>query len=46
MCEATEALTQIAFEIELQWGSGRLDLGRIKGMATGATCTHQEKAAA
>lgn len=47
MCEAQEALLQIAFEIELQWGSGKLDLGQIKAMATGAVCTtHQEKAAA
>jgi hypothetical protein len=42
MCEAQEALLQIAFEIELQWGSGRVDLGRIKGMATGTTCTHRD----
>lgn len=47
MCEAEEALTRLVFEIELQWGAGRLDLGRLKGIAAaGATCTHQQKASA
>lgn len=34
-CEAEERCLKIAFEIELQWGSGRIDLGRIKDIATG-----------
>lgn len=42
MCEAQEALLQIAFEIELQWGSGKFDLGRIKTMAT-TQCTHHQE---
>jgi len=43
MCEAEEALQKLAFELELQWGAGRLDFGVLKGMATGTTCTHQQQ---
>ena len=45
MCEAQEALMKLAFELELQWGAGRIDFGRLKGMATGATCTHHQQEA-
>lgn len=38
MCEAEERLLQIAFEIELQWGAGRIDLGRLKALTTGEKC--------
>jgi hypothetical protein len=41
MCEAEEALLKVAFEVELQWGAGRIDLGRIKGLAT-AKCTEHD----
>ena len=34
-CEAEERCLRVAYEIELQWGSGRIDLGRIKSIATG-----------
>jgi len=34
-CEAEERCLKVAYEIELQWGSGRIDLGRIKEIATG-----------
>lgn len=34
-CEAEERCLRVAFEIELQWGSGKIDLGRIKNIATG-----------
>lgn len=34
-CEAEERCLRVAFEIELQWGSGKIDLGRIKDIATG-----------
>ena len=43
MCEAQEALMKLAFELELQWGAGRLDFGVLKGMATGPTCTEHVK---
>lgn len=47
MCEAEEALLRIAFEIELQWGAGRIDLGRLKGIATAGKCAdHKETKAA
>ena len=47
MCEAQEALLKLAFELELQWGAGHIDFGKLKGLATtGTECTHQEKAAA
>lgn len=45
MCEAQEALMKLAFELEIQWGAGKLDLGKLKSL-TAVTCTHQEKAAA
>ena len=38
MCEAEEALLKLAFELELQWGAGKLDLPKLKGLAT-AKCT-------
>lgn len=37
-CEAQEALLRIAFEIELQWGAGKIDLGRLKALSTGGKC--------
>lgn len=41
-CEAEERNKRAAYELELQWGSGRIDLGRIKNILTGTeTCTHQ-----
>ena len=43
MCEAEEALARLAFELELQWGAGRIDFGKLRGMATGTTCTHHEQ---
>lgn len=43
MCEAQEALMKLAFELELQWGAGLIDFGKLKGLATGATCTHKEE---
>jgi hypothetical protein len=46
VCEAQEALMKLAFELELQWGAGLIDVGKLKALATGATCTHQQKAAA
>lgn len=38
MCEAEEALLKLAFELEIQWGAGKLDLPKLKGLAT-AKCT-------
>ena len=38
MCEAQEALMKLAFELELQWGAGKLDLPKLKGLAT-VKCT-------
>jgi hypothetical protein len=38
MCEAQEALMKLAFELEIQWGAGKLDLPKLKGLAT-AKCT-------
>lgn len=46
MCEAQEALMRIAFEIEIQWGKGQLDLGKLKDLATGGKCTNIEGARA
>lgn len=43
MCEAQEALMKLAFELELQWGAGRIDFGKLKALATSATCTHKEE---
>ena len=34
MCEAQEALMRLAFELEMQWGAGKLDLPKLKGLAT------------
>lgn len=34
MCEAQEALMRLAFELEIQWGAGKLDLPKLKGLAT------------
>jgi len=45
MCEAEEALLKISFELELQWGAGRIDLGRLKQLATGTCTNHKEQAA-
>ncbi|TQJ60497.1 hypothetical protein FBY30_2765 [Arthrobacter sp. SLBN-83] len=45
MCEAEEALQKLAFELELQWGAGRIDFGKLKALAT-ATCTDDQKATA
>lgn len=43
-CEAEERNLRAAFEIELQWGAGRIDLGRIKNILTGTEpCTHQHE---
>ena len=38
-CEAEERCLRIAYEIELMWGSGKTDLGRLKAIATGEKCT-------
>ena len=38
MCEAQEALMKLAFELEIQWGAGKLDLPKLKGLAT-VKCT-------
>ena len=38
VCEAQEALMKLAFELEIQWGAGKLDLPKLKGLAT-AKCT-------
>jgi hypothetical protein len=46
MCEAQEALMKLAFELELQWGAGRIDFPKLKALATGTTCTHDQKAEA
>ena len=46
MCEAEEALMKLAFELELQWGAGHIDFGKLKTLATGTTCTHKEEATA
>lgn len=45
-CEAEERCLKVAYEIELQWGSGRIDLGRIKDLATGrdGKCTGHDTA--
>ena len=37
-CEAEERCLRIAYEIELMWGSGKTDLGRLKAIATGEKC--------
>ena len=38
MCEAQEALLKLAFELEIQWGAGKLDLPKLKGLAA-VKCT-------
>jgi hypothetical protein len=37
-CEAEDALLRVAYELELQWGSGRIDLGVLKRLATAGKC--------
>jgi len=49
-CEAQERILQALYEIELEWGSGKVDLGKLKQILIGrdtARCdtNHQEKAA-
>jgi len=34
-CEAEERIMQALFEIEISWGSGKVDLGRIKQILIG-----------
>lgn len=34
-CEAAERNKQALHELELQWGAGRLDYGRIRAILTG-----------
>lgn len=38
-CEAEQRNLQAAFEIELQWGAGKIDLGRIKNILSGPDTT-------
>lgn len=40
MCEAQEALMKLAFELEIQWGAGKLDLPKLKGLATVKCAAH------
>lgn len=38
-CEAEQRILQAVFEIEIAWGSGRVDLGKIKHILTGGRDT-------
>ena|GEM_PF-2474354 len=38
-CEAEERNMRALYEIELMWGSGVMDLGKIKGILTGRDTT-------
>ena len=40
VCEAQEALMKLAFELEIQWGAGKLDLPKLKGLATVKCAAH------
>jgi len=35
-CPAEQRIMQALYEVELAWGSGRFDLGRLKGILTSA----------
>lgn len=39
-CEAEQRILQAVFEIEIAWGSGKVDLGKIKQILTGRDSIH------
>lgn len=48
-CEAEERNMRALYEIELMWGNGIVDLGKIRGILTRRDtqpCTHHEEKAA
>ena len=42
MCEADDRNKQALFVLENEWGCGRIDIGRIKGILRGTGCDCEE----
>lgn len=42
MCEADDRNKQALYFLENEWGSGRIDIGRMKGILRGTGCDHTE----
>lgn len=34
MCECADRLSQARHELEVQWGKGQLDMGKLRGLLT------------
>ena len=45
-CEAETRITQALFEMEIGWGAGVFDYGKIKRILTGECCDSHEAAPA
>lgn len=48
-CEAERRNKQALYELELQWGPGHFDVGKLRGILEGKPsdcCAHNEPAAA
>lgn len=44
-CEAERRIKQALYELELQWGAGHFDVGKIRGLLTGKPseqCAHTD----
>lgn len=42
-CEAETRITQALYTLELDWGTGTFDYGKIRKILTGERCAHQRE---